>query len=55
MWKMGRIMGLRPGRDGKTRAVILGTQDGGRLVRPVQLVITLEFDQSAEDVEDDKL
>ena len=55
MWKRGRIEDLRPGRDGKTRTFILRTQDGGRLARPVQLVIPLEDDQSGEDVEDDKL
>jgi len=51
----GRIEDLRPGRDGKTRTVILRTQDGGRLARPVQLVIPLEVDQGGEDVVDDKL
>jgi hypothetical protein len=55
MWKRGRIEDLRPGLDGKTRTVILRTQDGGRLARPVQLVIPLEVDQDGEDVEDDKL
>jgi len=55
MWKRGRIEDFRPGRDGKTRTVILRTQDGGRLARPVQLVIPLEVDQGGEDVEDDKL
>ena len=52
MWKRGRVDELRPGRDGKVRTVILRTQDGGRLVRPVQLVIPLEVDQGGEDVED---
>ena len=52
MWKRGRVEELRPGRDGKVRTVILRTQDGGRLVRPVQLVIPLEVDQGGEDVED---
>ena len=51
MWKRGRVE-LRPGRDGKVRTVILRTQDGGRLVRPVQLVIPLEVEQGGEDVED---
>jgi hypothetical protein len=46
---------LRQGRDGKTRTVILRTPDGGRLTRPVQLVIPLEVDQGGEDVKDDKL
>jgi len=55
MWKRERLEELRPGRDGKTRTVNLRTQDGGRLARPVQLVIPLEFDQGGEDVEDDKL
>jgi hypothetical protein len=55
MWKRGGIKGLRPGRDGKTRTVILRTQDGGRLVRPVQLVIRLEVDLCGERVEDDEL
>jgi len=55
IWKWGRIEELRPDRDGKTRTVILRTQDGGRLARPVQLVIPIEFDQGGEDVEDDKL
>jgi len=55
MWIRGRIEDLRPGRDGKTRTVILRTQDGGRLARPVQLVIPLEIDQGGKDVEDDKL
>jgi hypothetical protein len=45
---------LRPGRDGKTRTFILRTQDGGRLTRPVHLVITLEVEQCGEDVEDEK-
>jgi len=35
MWKRGRIDYMRPGRGGKTRTVILRTQDGGRLARPV--------------------
>jgi hypothetical protein len=52
MWKRGRVEELRPGRDGKVRTVILRTQDGGRLVSPVQLVIPLEVDQGGEDVED---
>ena len=34
----GRVEELRTGRYGKVRTVILRTQDGGRLVRPVQLV-----------------
>jgi hypothetical protein len=34
------------------KAVILRTPEGGRLVRPVQLVIPLEVDQGGEDVED---
>ena len=55
MWKRGPIEDLRPGRDGKTSTFILRTQDGGRLARPVQLVIPLEVDQCGEDVEDDKL
>jgi hypothetical protein len=55
MWKRGRIVELRPGRDGKTRTDILRAPDGGRLARPVQLVIPLEVDQDGEDVEDDKL
>jgi hypothetical protein len=55
MWKRGLIEDLRPGRDGKTSTVILRTQDGGRLGRPVQLVIPLVVDQGGEDVEDDKL
>jgi len=55
MWKRGRIEDLRPGRDGKTRTDILRTNNGGRLARPVQLVIPLEFDQGGEDEEDDKL
>jgi len=41
--------------DGKTRTVILRTQDGGRLAPPVQLVVPLDVDQGGEDVEDDKL
>ena len=48
MWKRGRVEKLRPGRDGKTRTVILRTQDGGRLARPVQLVIPLEIDQGGK-------
>jgi hypothetical protein len=48
----GRVEELRPGRDGKVRTVILRTQDGRHLVRPVQLVIPLEVDQGGEDVED---
>ena len=55
MWKRGRVEELRPGRDGKVRTVILRTQDGERLVRPVQLVIPLEVDQGGEDVEDVEL
>jgi hypothetical protein len=55
MCKRGRVEELRPGRDGKMRTIILRTQDGGRLARPVQLVIPLEVDQGGEDVEDDKL
>jgi hypothetical protein len=39
-------------RDGKVRTVILPTQDEGRLVCPVQLIILLEVDQGGEDVED---
>jgi len=54
MWKRRRIEVLRPGRDGETRTVILRTQDGGCLARPVQLVIPLEVDQVEEDVEGDK-
>ena len=52
MWKRGRVEELRPGRDGKVRTVILRTQDGGCLVRPVQLVIPLVVDQGGENVED---
>ena len=55
MWKRGRVEELRPGRDGKVRTFILRTQDGGHLVRPVQVVITLEVDQGGEDVEDVEL
>ena len=55
MRKRGRIEDLRPGRDGKTRTLILRTQDGGRLARPFQLVIPLEVVQGGEDAEDDKL
>ena len=51
----GRVEELRPGRYGKVRTVILRTQDGGRLVRSVQLVIPLEVDQGGEDVEDVEL
>jgi hypothetical protein len=52
VWKRGRVEELRPRRDGQVRTVILRTQDGGRLVRPVQLVIPLEIDQGGEDVGD---
>ena len=55
MWKRGRVEELRPGRDGKVITVILRTQDGGRLFRPIQLVIPLEVDQGGEDVEDVEL
>jgi len=55
MWKMGRIEVLRTGRDAKTRTIIFRTQDGGRLARPVQLVIPLEVGQDGNDVEDNKL
>ena len=55
MWKMGRVVVLRAGRDGKVRTVILRTQDGGRLVRPARLVIPLLVDQGGEDVEDVEL
>ena len=55
MWKRGRIEQLRPGRDGKTRTVILHTQDGGHLARLIQLVIPLKLYQGGKDVEDDKL
>jgi len=55
MWKRGPIEDLRPGRDGKTKTVILCNQVGGRLARLVQLVIPLEVDQFGEVVEDDKL
>ena len=51
----GRVEELRTGRYGKVRTVILRTQDGGRLVRSVQLVIPLEVDQGGEDVEDVEL
>jgi hypothetical protein len=51
----GRIEDLRPGRDRKKRTVFHRTQDGGRLARPVQLVIPLEVDQCGEDVVYDKL
>ena len=54
MWKRGRIEDCDQAEMGK-REVILRTQHGGRLARPVQLVIPLEFDQGGEDVEDDKL
>jgi hypothetical protein len=55
MWKRGRIEDLRPGRDGRTRTAILRTQDGGRLARPIRLVIPLEVNEGGEDVEDDNL
>jgi hypothetical protein len=64
LWKESAISRWRhcpPAQGGatrprwKTRTVILHTQDGGRLARPVQLVIPLEVDQSGEDMEDDKL
>jgi hypothetical protein len=51
----GRVEELRPGRNGKVRTVIHRTQDGGRLVRSVQLVIPLEVDQGGEYVEDVEL
>jgi len=35
--------------------VILRTQNGWRLARPVQLVIPLEVDQFGEDAENDEL
>ena len=39
IWKKGRIVELRQGRDGKIRTVILQQSDGTRISRPVQLVI----------------
>jgi hypothetical protein len=53
MWKGGESR-CDQAEMGK-REVIFRTEDGGRLVRPVQLVLPLAVDQGGEDVEDDKL
>lgn len=50
LWKKARIERLVEGRDQKVRTVILCTPEGHQIVRPVQLVITLEVDQGGEDV-----
>lgn len=54
MWKLARVEGLRPGRDGVARTVLLRTTHGSQIARPIQLVIPLEIgiDQGGEDVED---
>jgi len=52
MWKKAQVEELKVGRDGVTRPVVLRGANGTVLVRPIHLVIPLEVDQGAEDVED---
>ena len=52
VWKRARVERLLPGRDGRTRTIILQQPDGTRISRPTQLVIPLEIDQGGEDVGD---
>lgn len=42
LWKLGRIMQVFPGRDGKVRACLIKTSDG-TLKRPIQLLYPLEL------------
>jgi len=43
---------LKVGRDGATRTAVLRGANGTVLLRPIQLVISLEVDQGGEEVED---
>jgi len=52
MSKKARVEVVKVGRNGAKRNAVLRGADGRILVRPFQLVITLEVDQSGEDVED---
>jgi hypothetical protein len=54
IWKLARVEGLRPRRDGVARTVFLRTTHGLQIDRPIQLVFPLEngIDQGGEDVED---
>jgi hypothetical protein len=49
-WKMARIEGVHPARDGKIITICLRQPDRTKISRPVQLVIPLEIDQGGEDV-----
>ena len=50
LWGRARIEELRKGRDGQVRTVVLLTNEGCQVTRPIQLVIPLEVDQGGEDV-----
>jgi hypothetical protein len=52
MWKKALVEELMVGRDGTTRTAIGRGANGTVLVRPIQLVNTLEVDQGVEDVKD---
>jgi hypothetical protein len=43
-------VGLRQGRDGQARTVLLRTSGGCQITRAIQLVIPFEVDQGGEDV-----
>jgi hypothetical protein len=51
IWKLAQVEGLRPGRDGVARTVLLRTTHGSQIARPIQQVIPLEIgtDQGGED------
>jgi hypothetical protein len=51
MWKKTRVEELKVGRDGAKRTAEPRGADGRVLVRPIQLVISLEVAQGEEDVE----
>lgn len=43
-WKLGRVMELFPGRDGRVRSCAVRTSSGALLRRPVQLLYPLEIE-----------
>jgi len=45
MWKKTQVVDLKLWRDGAKRTAVLHGADGSVVVRPIQLVIPLEFDQ----------
>jgi len=52
MWNKARVVELKVGKNGAKRTAVLRGADGRVLVRPIQLVIPMEFDQGGEDAQD---